>query len=315
MKIKILAFVLFQAITLFLAAGCSGTLPQVTSAVITATSTGVIPTATAQTEETALPIPTATNIPEPTAMPAPPEILPAGVEIKGVPDIVQVGELGASWVRRNALWWFNVEPEPGVRNWNGVAGLEEELRQVAAANMQMVLIVRGAPEWAQQTPGLRCGLLKQDALDEFAAFLTDAVQRYKEPPYNVKYWELGNEPDIDPSLTSMTSVFGCMGDIGDPNYYGGGKYAELLKAAYPAIKAADAEAQVIVGGLLMDCDPVQPPETASGQPMYCTPSRYLEGILVNGGGDYFERLEYDRASYCCEGQLYPLAAGKLWLHG
>jgi hypothetical protein len=90
-----------------------------------------------------------------------------------------------------------------------------------------------------------------------------------------------------------------MGDIGDPNYYGGGNYAELLKAAYPAIKAADAEAQVIVGGLLMDCDPVRPPETApgSGQPLYCTPSRYLEGILVNGGGDYFDGVSFHAYDY------------------
>jgi hypothetical protein len=223
----------------------------------------------------------------------------AGIEIHREADIDMVDGLGTYWVRRNALPWFKVEPEMGARNWSEVVGLDEELSRISEAGMEVVLIVRGAPDWALRTPGLRCGVLQNEALDEFAAFLRDAVTRYKEPPYNVKYWELGNEPDVDPSLTSPTGPFGCWGDINDPNYYGGANYAEMLKEAYPAIKEADAEAQVLVGGLLMDCDPVRPPETSpgSGQLRNCTPSRYLEGILANGGGDYFDGVSFHAYDY------------------
>ncbi|MFQ5615845.1 MAG: hypothetical protein ACE5GO_05225, partial [Anaerolineales bacterium] len=70
-------------------------------------------------------------------------------------------------------------------------------------------------------------------------------------------------------------------------YYGGGDYAGMLKTVYPKIKAANPEAQVLVGGLLLDCDPVNPPAGKN-----CTPSKYLEGILQNGGGSYFDGVSF-----------------------
>jgi hypothetical protein len=57
--------------------------------------------------------------------------------------------------------------------------------------------------------------------------------------------------------------------------------------AYPVIKAVDPQAQVLIGGLLLDCDPTNPPEGAT-----CQPANYLEGILANGGGDYFDIVSY-----------------------
>ena len=41
--------------------------------------------------------------------------------------------------------------------------------------------------------------------------------------------------------------------IGNDPYYGGGYYAEMLKIVYPQIKAADPEAQILIGGLLLFC--------------------------------------------------------------
>jgi hypothetical protein len=61
----------------------------------------------------------------------------------------------------------------------------------------------------------------------------------------------------------------------------------MLKVVYPAIKAADPQAQVLVGGLLLDCDPVNPPPGKD-----CAPSRYMEGILRGGGADYFDGISY-----------------------
>ena len=205
-------------------------------------------------------------------------------------DFQTHGELfadsGVKLIRHNALNWQKVESEEGILQWNAVAELDDKLSGASANGLSTILIVRGTPSWAQKVPGSGCGPIKQDKLESFASFLVDAVKKYGGPPYNVKYWELGNEPDVDPSLVRPNSVFGCWGDNNDP-YYGGGYYAEMLKVVYPAIKAADPEAKVLIGGLLLDCDPTNPPE---GQ--FCLPGKFLEGILANGGGDYFDYVSF-----------------------
>jgi hypothetical protein len=150
-----------------------------------------------------------------------------------------------------------------------------------------VVMVRQTPSWAQQVSGKPCGPILVDKLDEFAAFMTDVVNRYKGWPYNVKYWQLGNEPDIDPDDPGLLSPYkwrGCWGDDSDPIGYGGGTYADMLKVIYPAIKAADPNAKVIIGGLLLDCDP----NLFSG----CEPSNFLKGILQNGGGPFFDGVGF-----------------------
>jgi hypothetical protein len=116
--------------------------------------------------------------------------------------------------------------------------------------------------------------------------MQEAVARYSAPPFQVKYWELGNEPDVDPSLVPSESPFGCWGNQED-EYYGGGFYADMLKETYPAIKAADPQAQVLIGGLLLNCDPTHPPEGED-----CKPARFLEGILRKGGGDFFDIVSF-----------------------
>jgi hypothetical protein len=116
--------------------------------------------------------------------------------------------------------------------------------------------------------------------------MAELVKRYSSPPYNVKYWELGNEPDVAPELVSADSVFGCWGDTQDI-FYGGGHYAEMLKVVYPAIKAVDPEARVLIGGLLLDCDPYNPPEGKD-----CLSSRFFNGILANQGAEYFDIVSF-----------------------
>ncbi len=197
-----------------------------------------------------------------------------------------IGESGMQLVRHNGLDWSSVESTEGERQWQLVADQEEKLKSASASGLNTILIVRGTPEWAQMIPGSNCGPIKPDKLASFASFISEAVARYRAPPYNVKYWELGNEPDVDPSLVPQNSVFGCWGDIND-QYYGGGYYAEMLKAVYPAIKAADPEAVVLIGGLLLDCDPTHVPEGKD-----CTPGKFLEGILASGGGDSFDAVSF-----------------------
>jgi hypothetical protein len=263
----------------------------------TATNALTNPTRTpSATSNTIVPTSSPTLVPSATAG-SNSDIQIVGVElhrltIQGGLDLV--AQTDAQWVRRNGLLWSQVEPQEGARDWNSQAALEQELSNAASKGIEVMLIVRSTPAWAQLAPGYFCGPITDDKLEAFANFMYDAVKRYGAAPYNVKYWELGNEPDIDRSNIAPDSPFGCWGDKQDTSYYGGGDYAQMLKVVYPKIKAADPEAQVIIGGLLSDCDPTNPPETApgSGQLKDCTPSRYLEGILENDGGDYFDGISF-----------------------
>jgi hypothetical protein len=250
--------------------------------------------------------PTAPPLVRPTATgraPAQPQVptepIP-GMELESIPEkrLTLAVDAGAYWIRRNAILWSDVERTEGKLNWSVALGLEKEMALTTSKGAEMVMIVRSTPAWAQKIPGYFCGPILPEKLPAFANFLYEAVRRYSVPPYNVLYWELGNEPDIDPALTAKDSPFGCWGDASDP-YYGGGQYAEMLKVVYPRIKEANPDAQVLVGGLLLDCDPINPPEGKN-----CAPARYLEGILKGGGGPFFDGVSYHAYDYYTGFQTY-----------
>ncbi len=219
----------------------------------------------------------------------PPQPTIFGVEVSAgkVPAVVEsLPGLAPSWIRVGAALWSAVEPQPGTYNWDALERLEEDLRLASANGLVPIVPVKWTPPWAQKVPGYPCGPIKEEALDDFAAFMEALVRRYSGPPYNVRYWEIWNEPDAAYQLVPPEGGYGCLGDAEDP-YYGGGEYATLLKAVYPAIKAANPTAQVVFGGLLLDCDPTRPPQGKD-----CTPARFLEGALRAGGGAYFDILAY-----------------------
>ena len=202
-----------------------------------------------------------------------------------------MAQAGATWVRRNAVVWSQVEPTEGARNWQALAGLENELAGAGKRGLQVILIVRGTPSWAQAVAGKACGPIRPDKLTAFGAFMRDLAVRYSAAPYGVRYWEMWNEPDVDAALVPGESVFGCWGNKDDP-YYGGGNYAEMLKVAYAQIKAADPQGQVLVGGLLLDCNPALTDRCPNGRP-----AMFLEGILRAGGGDSFDGVAFHAYDY------------------
>jgi hypothetical protein len=218
-------------------------------------------------------------------------------EINPIGGLNLVVGADAAWIRRNALFWSDVEPNSGDRNWEALAKLEEELINASKAGLETVLVVRRTPTWAQKYPGVFCGPIKPDALDAFAKFMGEVVERYSKPPYNVIYWEIANEPDIDPKLVPPDEIFGCWGDDQEP-FYGGEYYAEMLKLAYPEIKAANSRAQVLIGGLVLDCDPEKPPLIeGTNELKVCAPALFFEGILKNSGGNFFDGVSFHAYDY------------------
>jgi hypothetical protein len=240
-----------------------------------------MPTAAPATPTPTEPAPTAT--PEPASIATPPFF---GVAMRRIIDetgLQQAQDAGVQLVRHHHVSWAALEPvrtEPPTYEWGAASTLklEQDLEQAARANIEVMLPILFTPEWAQAVPGHRCGAIRDDRLDEFAQFLTALVERYSQPPYEVRFWELFNEPDVDPALVPPDSIFGCWGDDADENY-GGTRFAGMLEQAYAAIKQADPEAQVVLGGLLLDA-----PEGR--------PTNFLRGVLEAGGGDHFDILAF-----------------------
>jgi hypothetical protein len=186
-----------------------------------------------------------------------------------------------SWTRKDFPWDV-VEPVEGQRNWDLYASLDTEIQQAYKDYIRVIGIIGSTPTWA----GIegRCvdgwgGVIAEEKLAAFGRYVYDLVKRYHAAPYYMTYWELWNEPDV-------VGWLGCWGEEGDP-YYGGRYYAEMLKVAYPNIKAADPNAQVLFGGLLLDCNPYDPPPGKT-----CIPGGFLEGALINGAGPYFDGVSF-----------------------
>ncbi|NJL33377.1 MAG: glycoside hydrolase family 5 protein [Chloroflexaceae bacterium] len=131
--------------------------------------------------------------------------------------------LGASWVRLNAISWRDVQLEadtpPEQWNWEAASlqQFEQNLTAATAAGMTPTVIVDDHPRWATVFP-TACGPILQDRFDDYGRFLTELIKRYGGEPYNVKHWELGNEVDIDPDIVQPDNIYGCWGDIDDPYY-------------------------------------------------------------------------------------------------
>lgn len=236
------------------------------------------------------PTPTSTAAPAPPVGTPSPNLSPSvlGIELYDlVGESTMAAQAGATWVRKNALVWSDVETIEGQRNWAGQAHLEAELIEASRQGLIVILVIRHTPLWARKYANSVCGPIKSDKFDAFARFARDAVLRYSKPPYNVKYWELYNEPDA--GVNESNVVYGCWGDYTLPQF-GGRYYADMLKRAYPQMKAADAQIRVMIGGLLMPCNPdipgLEPPHWD------CRLTTFFDGILAGGGGPYFDGVSF-----------------------
>ncbi len=223
------------------------------------------------------------------------------VELDEANGLDQGVAMGVRWMRRaEPLSWDKVEPTEGKYRWEVLAKLESELLNAKARNVEPIIEIQFPPLWARTTATHRCSAIRSDKFAAFADFVEQVVTRYgSASPYGVRYWQLGNEPDVSPVELSgwRDAPFGCWGDPNDP-YYGGGHYAEMLKVVYPRIKAVDPNAQVLMGGLLLECDPATTtvPDTCANKNRYKS-GYFLEGVLKAGGGEYFDIVDVHSYAY------------------
>ncbi len=222
------------------------------------------------------------------------QAVPFGVEIipGGMPRVSQqAGELGVGWVRLNGISWQAVQPDqdtnPEEWNWEALESFDHDLQAALALNLTPIVVVDDTPVWARIHEQYPCSAIRTDRFDDYARFLKAIVARYSKPPYNVRYWELGNEVDVPWQLTSdhTAQYFGCWGDIEDP-YYGGEHYGRMLNAVVPHIKEVDSSAQILAGGLMLDT-PQSDADSRQGHP-----ERFFEGVLRVGAAANFDIVSF-----------------------
>ena len=219
-----------------------------------------------------------------------------GVALEGFKDeagFPQALALGIQFGRRYVeIAWRDVEPQQGVYRWEALVPLEEELRRAHAAGVTTILNVQMTPDWAQGERPNACGPIRRDKFDAFADFMVKLVERYgSNSEFGVRHWQIGNEPDIAIGIVGPDSVYGCWGDSKDA-YYGGRYYGEMLQVVYPRIKAADPNSVVIMGGLLLECDPytMSVPETCHNEDRMQA-GYFLEGVLLADGGNHMDMVD------------------------
>jgi hypothetical protein len=194
-------------------------------------------------------------------------------------------ELGVGSIRlHRRLSWRKAQPEiNGPIDLTVFADFEEELRGLSGANIVPMVTVWDYPRWATAVAN-SCSPIKPEHINAYAGFVSRLVNRYKNPPFNVKYWEMGNEPDVDVRAVPPDSIYGCWGNYDDQEFYGGRQYGEMLKVAGAAIRSADPEATVIMGGVIM--------HTPYGNPPGSLTEKFLRGVFSVGAAPFFDILPF-----------------------
>lgn len=164
---------------------------------------------------------------------------------------------GFGWARQ-WISWESVEPTQGSYSWDT---LDTLVASAQRKNVKLMLILLRSPPWV----GTNGGMPKDK--QQFATFASKVAARYKD---KVAAYEVWNEENLA----------GETGGTVNP-----AEYAELLKAAFPAIKAADPKALVVFGGLT--------PTGENNPALAIDETIYLKQIYAYNGGaikQYFDIL-------------------------
>lgn len=219
--------------------------------------------------------------------------VPFGVNLStSSPTALQLArEAGARWAK-TGISWASVEPtDVDLSNTANGNWPDSWIQTLVDNGLAPMILIWKNPSWAAATS---CGPLNTGMLSEFAEFLAALVARYSQPPYNIKHWELYNEPDIKDAALG-DGFGGCWGN-------NGAQYAQMLAVADAAIHGADPEAKIILGSLAYEwwngdffksgIDPTISPGptewTTSGNEF----PDFLETVLSNGGGDHFDIMGF-----------------------
>jgi polysaccharide biosynthesis protein PslG len=168
---------------------------------------------------------------------------------------------GVGWVRASVSW-SGIEPDAkGVLNQGYLADVDAAVVKARDAGLQVLMpLADGVPYWASADPAkYQDGsgshwnkYWRSTRTSDYADFVKAMVTRYS--ALGVHTFELGNEPNTDRFWPS------------GPNP---AEFVTFLAAAYPAAKAANPGATLLMGGLSKsDYDFLAQMYTAGGRPYF-----------------------------------------------
>jgi hypothetical protein len=200
-----------------------------------------------------------------------------GVQVYGTGASLaeKVSQTGAAWIRI-PLDWASIEPvntAPQQYTWS--KEMDTLLAELSAQNVVAILTLSNNPVWAANYPG---GPVAPLAAGELVQFMQAVVRRYGAPPYNVKHWEMYNEPDNGSPWFADDPGYGYFGQQPEA-------YVDMLRLVYTPIKAIDPDAQVVLGGLAYDGWS----DSTTGGPFE---RDFLDKVLQNGGAAYFDLMNF-----------------------
>ncbi len=134
--------------------------------------------------------------------------------------------MGFNWIKLTASW-KSLQSARGQFSW---ANLDGRIDRARAKGLKMLLRVDDPPEWASSKPGSFNAPPANNG--DLATLMGAMAARYKG---KVAGYEIWNEPNLNYEW-----------GLTDPDPV---RYGEMVKALYPAVKAADPAALVVTGGL------------------------------------------------------------------
>lgn len=184
----------------------------------------------------------------------------------------QVAATVQRWVANNirtvriGIPWANVETSKGTFDWSRA---DRVVTAAASANISIICAITSSPMWAAASGTLPPNG-RPASPEAYGNFTAQVATRYKG---RIAAYEIWNEPN---------GIFGYR-PVPDP-----AGYTDLLKAAYPKIKAVDPSV-AILGGVL-----------GSGKSLgtwTINPVTFLAKMYAAGAAPYFDALSYHPYSY------------------
>jgi hypothetical protein len=160
-------------------------------------------------------------------------------------------------------------PADPAYNWSTFEG---EVKPAAAAGLQVLVVIRSAPAWAEGSGSGRSGTVRPDPV-QFARFAHAAAVRYGgsfQGLPRIRYWQMWNEPNhfgfLNPQLEN--------GQLVGPD-----TYRLLVNAFADAVHAVHPDNMVIAGGLA-------PFHNDGAGQIVTAPLAFMRSLLCMSGGSH-----------------------------
>lgn len=150
-----------------------------------------------------------------------------------VADFDRMKAAGLGYLRMD-VGWRHIEPTRGTFAATEITKLDQIVAAANARGFLLSICVIETPGWANNGAGM---FAPPATMADYGSVVGRLAARYKG---KVDAWEVWNEPNLAQFWTT------------GPNAT---QYGNMVRAAYPAIKAADPDADVIIGSLCFSAFP------------------------------------------------------------